>query len=317
LEAGLRSGVGEGVSGRGRLRVERCVFPEGMVLGDVSGELVFDGRRLEVGEVKGDFFGGRVSGKFVADVDEGEFSAELGVVNFSLRKLAESRGQEAGGLRRARMSVFVEAEGSFAEPEELRGKGEFHAGPWELGEVPTVARLVVLLESAGVEGLRQLRESKVERVRGEFELRERAVHLVDVRSEPEDGVVLLEGSGRVGFDGKLDVRARLLLDARRAGLSDGTVALLGGGDGEGDVSVPFLVRGTTKEPVVSLDAGRLAGRAGAGLLQEAAEVVERVASPKNLEKWQREGERLMRALEGFFSPPRREERKREDESGQR
>jgi hypothetical protein len=83
------------------------------------------------------------------------------------------------------------------------------------------------------------------------------------------------------------------------------------------VSVPFLVRGTTKEPVVSLDAGRLAGAAGAGLLQEAAEVVERVASPKNLEKWQREGERVLRALEGFFSPPRREERKREDESGKR
>ena len=301
VDARLGSGGKEGWWARGLWNVRRGVFVREWELRDVSGVVEVERDRVEWREVRGDFYGGKFVGRFVAGVDGREVEFECSVVDCAVRELVQRRGQKGKGLEDARLSVFVKGKGVGGAEEDFVGDGEFFVGPVDLEKAAGMGRVVEVLEALGASVGELGKALRVEGVRGRFVWEEGEVVVPEVRSEPQDAGVRFVAKGRVKRDMQVVGRGEVELDVGRLDLPQKVVEVLGGAGADGYVRVPLLFVGKLWEPRVKVDWHRWSEKEGVVVLKKAAEVLERVSGAEDGRQLRRKVEQAVQSWREAFS----------------
>jgi hypothetical protein len=253
--------------GRLDFRVDRLVSPEATLTG-LTGRVEAEASGLRVDDVKGTLHGGSLAGNFaMAPRADGAFDCKGDLVVTRVQAPAFlaaltpiKRGIE-GSLSSESSFTFLLKPGE--KPQGLAVKAGVDLVDGALVDMPLLKSLAQLA------GLPTKDSYGIGRLQHHFELKQDRVLARDLRLPFEDGWVTATGS--VGLDGTLDFAGRWELGAS-------TLARLGQGsalsflkNAKGNIELDFLVKGSTKEPAITIDTKSLEARLGAEVRQQLQE----------------------------------------------
>jgi len=209
----------------------------------ISGTFTFEKGRLEIPDIRGTWADGRITGTFKLDPALG-FSATATADGVLVKKLADDAGISADG---AKGSLFAKGSlrGLPGAPESYSGEVEANLQEARLQPLDFIRQIGDLMN------IQELQMLELKTAEGWFVIRDRQV--VVEKMILESANLFLEGTGPVGFDGKIKLKSRLHLNEKlRRDLS----GLLGENfeDSEraGYRFVPFSVTGSVSRPKTDL-----------------------------------------------------------------
>lgn len=209
----------------------------------ISGTFTFEKGRLEIPDIRGAWADGRITGTFQLDPALG-FSATAAADGVLVKKLADDAGISADG---ARGSLF--AKGSLRG---LPGATESYSGEVEANlQEARLQPLDFIRQIGDLMNIQELQMLELKTAEGRFVIRDRQVVVEKLILESAN--LFLEGTGPVGFDGKIKLKSRLHLNEK---LRRDLGGLLGENfeDSEraGYRFVPFSVTGSVSRPKTDL-----------------------------------------------------------------
>jgi hypothetical protein len=253
--------------GRLDFRVDRLITPAAPVTG-LSGRVEAEASGLRVADVKGMLHGGSLTGNFAMSPRadgafdcKGDFMvARVQAPAFLAALTPIKRGIE-GSLSSESSFTFLLKPGE--KPQGLAVKAGVDLADGALVGMPLLKSLAQLA------GLPSKDRYGIGRLQHHFELRADRVLARDLRLPFEDGWVTATGSA--GLDGTLDFAGRWELGAS-------TLARLGQGsvlsflkNAKGTIELDFLVKGSTREPAITLDTKSLEAQLSAQVRQQLQE----------------------------------------------
>jgi len=218
--------------------VGASVHPRG-----ISGTFTFQKGRLVVPDIHGTWADGRLSATFESDPSLG-FTATASADGVLVKKLADDAGISADG---ARGSLF--AKGSLRG---LPGAPESYSGLVEANlQEARLQPLDFIRQIGDLMNIQELQMLELKTAEGRFVIRDQQVVVEKLILESAN--LFLEGTGPVGFDGKMKLRSRLHLNEK---LRRDLGGLLGENFEDSDRSgyrfVPFSVTGAVSRPKTDL-----------------------------------------------------------------
>jgi len=198
---------------------------------------------LEIPDLQGNWAGGRITGDFKLDPALG-FSATAIADGVLVRKLADDAGISAEG---ARGSLFARGSlrGLPGAPESYFGEVDANLQEARLQPLDFIRQIGDLMN------IQELQMLELKTAEGRFVIRDQQV--VVEKMTLESANLFLEGTGPVGFDGKMKLRSRLHLNEK---LRRDLGGLLGenfeNSDRAGYRFVPFSVTGSVSRPKTDL-----------------------------------------------------------------
>ena len=253
--------------GRLDFRVDRLVSPEATVTG-LTGRVEAEASGLRVADVKGALHGGSLAGNFaMTPRADGAFDCkgDMAVTRVQapafLAALTPIKRGIEGSLSSESSFTFLLKPGE--KPQGLAVKAGVDLADGALVGMP------ILKSLAQLAGLPSKDRYGIGRLQHHFELRADRVLARDLRLPFEDGWVTATGSA--GLDGTLDFAGRWELGAS-------TLARLGQGsalsflkNAKGTIELDFLVKGSTREPAITLDTKSLEAQLSAQVRQQLQE----------------------------------------------
>lgn len=227
----------------GSFTVEDAAVGNSLHPREVSGTFVFQKERLEIPDIRGNWAGGQLTGTFELDPSSG-FAATASAHGVLVAKLADDAGIGADGVRG---SLFAKGSlrGRPGVPESYSGEADVNLQEARLQPVDFIRQIGDLMN------IRELQMLELKTAEGRFVIRDQQVVVEKMTLESEN--LSLDGTGPIGFDGKMKLHSRLHLNEKlRRDLS----GLLGENfqvsEREGYQFVPFSVTGTVSRPKTDL-----------------------------------------------------------------
>ncbi len=209
----------------------------------VKGTFTWQGGRLVVPDLQADWAGGKLTGRLEVD-PAGDFSIELAAADVQIKKLAADAGINGEG---ARGQFFLQGnlKGTGGKPDSFTGQVEVSLQQARFQPLDFIRQIGELLN------IRELQMLELKTAGAVFTIRDRKVTTDSLVMESEN--LVMDARGPVGFDGKMKLQARLLLNER---LRKDLAGLLGDNfkdsEREGYQQLPFTVTGTVSRPKTDL-----------------------------------------------------------------
>jgi hypothetical protein len=209
----------------------------------ITGTFTCQDGRLVIPDIRGKLSGGVLTGSFELDPRSG-FSATAALEGVLLKKLAEEAGISADG---AKGSLFAmgSLRGMPGDPGSITGAAEIDLQEARFQPVNIIRQIGDLMN------IRELQMLELKTAAARISIRDQQANIESLVLESEN--LVMDGTGPVGFDGKLKIRARLDLNEKlRKDLS----GLLGDNfqdsEREGYRQIPFSVTGKLSRPKTDL-----------------------------------------------------------------
>jgi len=209
----------------------------------ITGTFTWQAGRLVIPDIQGQLSGGALTGTFEFNPGNG-YSATVAADGVLLKKLAGDAGISADG---ARGSLFAKGamRGMPGAPETITGTAEINVREARFQPVDIIRQIGDLMS------IRELQMLELKTAEARFAIRDEEVLVENLVLESEN--LLMDGTGPVGFDGKMKLRARLHLNQK---LRKDLGGLLGDdfqdSEIEGFRQIPFSVTGTVSRPKTDL-----------------------------------------------------------------
>ncbi|MFZ4776622.1 MAG: AsmA-like C-terminal region-containing protein [Terrimicrobiaceae bacterium] len=210
---------------------------------NVKGTFSWKAGHLVIPDLVADWAGGKLTG--VIEVEKGkEFSVLAGADGVLIKQLAADAGINGEGSR-GRLLANGVLRGSAGKPETFEGNVEIALQGARFQPLDIIRQIGELMS------IQELQMLELKTAEARLKIRDRKVHAETVVLESEN--LVLDAKGPVGFDGKMKLQARLLLNERlRKDLS----GLLGNNFKEserpGYEQMPFSITGTISRPKTDL-----------------------------------------------------------------
>jgi hypothetical protein len=209
----------------------------------ITGTFTCQDGRLVIPDIQGKLSGGVLTGSFELDPRSG-FSATAALDGVLLKKLAEEAGISADG---AKGSLFAKGSlrGMPGDPGSITGAAEINLQEARFQPMSIIQQIGDLMN------IRELQMLELKTAAARISIRDQQANIESLVLESEN--LFMDGTGPVGFDGKLKIRARLHLNEKlRKDLS----GLLGDNfqdsEREGYRQIPFSVTGKLSRPKTDL-----------------------------------------------------------------
>jgi len=222
----------------GETSVGTSIHPRG-----ISGTFSFLKGRLEIPDIRGTWADGQITGTFELDPALG-FSTTASVDGVLVKKLADDAGISADG---ARGSLFARGSlrGLPGAPESYSGKVDANLQEARLQPLDFIRQIGDLMN------IQELQMLELKTAEGRFVIRDQQVVVEKLILESAN--LFLEGTGPVGFDGKMKLRSRLHLNEKlRRDLGGLLSDNFEDSDRAGYRFVPFSVTGSVSRPKTDL-----------------------------------------------------------------
>lgn len=222
----------------GGARVGALVHPKRL-----KGTFTWKNGRLQIPDLHGDWAGGELTGTL--DVSpEKEFSVTASAAGVLIKKLAADAGIDGEGSRGSLLAKG-ELRGTAGKPETFEGRVEASLQEARFQPLDFIRQIGDLLS---IQELQMLELKTAEAV---FNIRGNKVAVDTLVLESEN--LLVDAKGPVGFDGKIKLQARLLLnDKLRKNLSGLLTSNFKDSEREGYQEVPFSISGNLSRPKTDL-----------------------------------------------------------------
>lgn len=226
----------------GRFLIEEAQFLGRIYPRRIRGTFTWTPHQLDIRDVEGEWAEGLVTGSFsLATGSDPRFAGALKVLDVSLKALVLEAGMTEESTR-GKLFGEVEITGKPGDPASVTGRGRVELRTARFEPATFVRQLGELLSIAELQML-QLRTAEAD-----FTIAEQAVHADRIVMESEN--LILDATGPAGFDGSLNLDARLHLNDR---LRRDLRALVGrnlkpSADRPGYMNIPFRVTGTLSRP---------------------------------------------------------------------
>lgn len=158
-----------------------------------------------------------------------------------------------------RGSLRFAGTGQISRPDNLKGNGTLAVRPAKIQGAKFLALLGALITMPGLDQL------NLDSLESDFTVSERAIRFAAIRTTPKTRTHF-EGQGAMTFDGDIDMRARLMLNAGLPGMISKTLGTLTLKPSDGIVAVPFRVTGKVGDPRVKLDGAGVPGAVTSGVI---------------------------------------------------
>lgn len=222
----------------GETSVGTSIHPRG-----ISGAFSFLKGRLEIPDIRGTWADGQITGTLELDPALG-FSATASVDGVLVKKLADNAGISADG---ARGSLFAKGSlrGLPGAPESYSGEVEANLQEARLQPLDFIRQIGDLMN------IQELQMLELKTAEGRFVIRDQQVIVEKLVLESAN--LFLEGTGPVGFDGKMKLRSRLHLNEKLRRDLGGLLSENFEDSGRaGYRFVPFSVTGSVSRPKTDL-----------------------------------------------------------------
>ena len=211
--------------------------------GHVKGTFTWKNGRLVIPDLQSDWAGGRLKGSLEIGPDK-EFSITAAAEGVLIKKLATDAGINGEGLRG---SLF-----SKANLRGISGKPETFAGGVDLSLQQARFQPLDFIRQIGeLMSIQELQMFELKTAEAVLNVRDKKVSVETLVLESEN--LVMDAQGPVGFDGKMKLQARLLLNERlRKGLSGFLGSNFKESERAGYQQMPFSITGTVSRPKTDL-----------------------------------------------------------------
>ena len=229
----------------GKFKIRESSWLDKIVVQDIRGTFFWRRDHFEILGFEGKWAEGSLSGRLAMDWgSDPRFSASAKVADVSLRTLAEDAGMRTDGTE-GTLFGSGELAGSTGRPETFAGGAQIELKSARFEPVDFVRQIGDLMSIEELQML-ELKEAKAD-----FSVADERVMAKKIVLESKN--LAIEASGPAGFDGKLALEARLLVNDKlrrdlRALIGKSLVA----SDRQGYMSLPFSVTGTVSRPESNL-----------------------------------------------------------------
>ncbi|HPA21400.1 MAG TPA: AsmA-like C-terminal region-containing protein [Verrucomicrobiae bacterium] len=251
---------GAGVSAKGDAEVGRAMPVKDFALTGLSTPFAFEADKLSLPKLSFTCYGGSGSGMVTFDATGGRaYQATVDAGGVDASSAVAAFGADPSTIS-GKISLHVEVSGEASRPEALHAMGNFAIQPAKLVGNSIMKTLGAILM------VPELSNSEFAAVRGQFEVRGEQIIFSDLRTEPRERLQVV-ATGSVGFDGQLDLKGTLAAKSETLNLAPLLARAGGAQSADGFTEVPFVVKGTTDNPKVSV-APSAAGSMVGGFLQK-------------------------------------------------
>lgn len=162
---------------------------------------------LHIPGINGKIYQGSLTGAFTADLlsEEYTFSSSLKLINFDLEKIVNDLIKKRTHVR-GKIDGELSLSGQMKTLSTINGNGKLHAYEANLGPMPILAPLVGNLYVLIERSLPVSDDLNINEGRATFEISDEQISTNDLTLSGK--YVIIEGTGSVGFDGKLDIHFR-------------------------------------------------------------------------------------------------------------
>jgi len=229
----------------GKFKIRDSAWGEKLFVRDIRGTFFWRRDHFEILGFEGRWADGSLSGRLAMGWGaEARFSAFAEVADVSLKTLAAEAGMKTDGTRGA-LSGTAELAGATGQPATFTGGAQIELKSARFEPVDFVRQIGDLMSIEELQML-ELKEAKAD-----FSVANERVVANKILLESKN--LAIEATGPAGFDGKLALDARLLVNDKlrrdlRALIGKSLVA----SDREGYMALPFTVTGTVSRPESNL-----------------------------------------------------------------
>ncbi|HRJ70955.1 MAG TPA: AsmA-like C-terminal region-containing protein [Terrimicrobiaceae bacterium] len=198
--------ISSGLSATGTYRIGEMDFASALHPRKIEGTFVWNGATLELPDISGDLAGGEISGSFrLENGSDPTFALGLQFAGVQLKRLALESKIDSSKTDGTLIGSITLA-GDPRNSDSLAGKGHLELIEARLKPVDFLSKLGELLRIEELQLLR-LSEAKID-----LTIADKKVNVDGIFLKSEN--IILAGSGPVRFDGKMNIDARLLVNAR-------------------------------------------------------------------------------------------------------
>lgn len=229
----------------GTFYIARMEISKSLKPNKIGGPFRWDGRTLDLPEIKGFLAGGTLNGSYHLET-EGEPSHRLdaAVQGVLLRKLAEEASVEPGKTS-GELQGTLHLAGDPRHSDSLNGKGQFELVSATLRPMEFLVKLGELFS------IDELQLLKLHEANMQLTIADERVHVDNLILKSEN--LMISGTGPVRFNGKLNLEARLLVNQK---LQKQLKGMLGDNFVESEFpdyrQLPFTVTGRIDSPKTDL-----------------------------------------------------------------
>jgi type II secretion system protein N len=193
-------------SAAGTFEIGRSDFFGSLKPRKIGGPFTWDGKNLDVPEIQGSLAGGKLTGKYHMQTrEEPSFTLALQLSEVLLRKLAEDAQVEPGKTE-GFLQGSLEMNGDPRDAASLNGVGRFELVSAQLKPVEFLVKLGELLQ------IDELQLLKLSDARINATIQDERVHIDDITLKSDN--LILQGTGPVRFNGKLNLDASLMVNRK-------------------------------------------------------------------------------------------------------
>jgi hypothetical protein len=193
-------------SAAGTFEIGRSDFFGSLKPRKIGGPFTWDGNNLDIPEIQGLLAGGKLTGKYHMQTREQPgFTLALQLSGVLLRKLAEDAQVEPGKTE-GFLQGSLDMNGDPRDSATLNGVGQFELVSAQLKPVEFLVKLGELLQ------IDELQLLKLSDARINATIRDERVHIDDMTLKSDN--LILQGSGPVRFNGKINLDASLMVNRK-------------------------------------------------------------------------------------------------------
>lgn|GEM_PF-347806 len=242
-----------------RVGITAKILPDGQVVGNfdiakasvgkfmhpkrIAGTFTWQAGILVIPDIRGRLSGGVITGTFELAPATG-FSASIAVDGTLVKKLFEDAGISADGAKGS-ISAKGVLRGRPGAPESIAGTAEVDVKEARFQPVDIIRQIGDMMS------IRELQMLELKTAEARFSIRDQQAIVESLVLESEN--LVLDGTGPVGFDGKMKLRARLHLNEKlRKDLGGLLADNFQDSERAGYRQIPFSVTGTVGRPKTDL-----------------------------------------------------------------
>lgn len=196
----------EGRKAEGTFYVARMEVSKSLKPNKIGGPFTWDGRVLDLPEIKGMLAGGNLTGSYRIDTGgEPSYALAAKLDGVLLKKLFEDAQVEPGKTD-GQLQGMLNLTGDPRQSDSLEGKGHFELVSARLRPMEFLVKLGELFQIDELQ-LLKLHDAKVDLTIGN-----ERVNIDDLILKSEN--LIISGAGPIRFNGKLNIEARLLVNAK-------------------------------------------------------------------------------------------------------
>jgi type II secretion system protein N len=205
-KADISANIAPDRSATGTFEIGRSDFFGSLKPKKIGGPFTWDGRNLDFPQIQGSLAGGKLTGKYQMQTrDSPSFTLALQLSEVLLRKLAEDAQVEPGKTEGI-LQGSLEMNGDPRDSASLQGVGHFELVSAQLRPVDFLVKLGELLQ------IDELQLLKLSHARINATIQDERVHIDDITLKSDN--LILQGTGPVRFNGKLNLDASLMVNRK-------------------------------------------------------------------------------------------------------